>query len=272
MAIPNSKSTFKEYCLRALGKGVIDINVSDDQADDRIDEALQYYLNYHSDGVERVYLKHQLTEAEITRMRSNEAAITATDLVDSSITADWLQQENYIPVPDTVLSVNKVFPITDQLTTNMFDVRYQLRLNDLYDFSSTSVINYEMTMRHLDYLDHILTGEMPIQFKEHQNRLYIYTDVETNLLDTEFLLIECYRKLDPNTYTSVYDDMYLKRYATELLKKQWGANLSKFNGVAMLGGVTMNGEQIYSQAVEEIQRLEEQIQLHHELPINYMVG
>tara|TARA_S200000501_G_scaffold351831_1_gene370118 strand:- start:348 stop:1187 length:840 start_codon:yes stop_codon:yes gene_type:complete len=272
MAIPNSKSTFKEYCLRALGKGVIDINVSDDQADDRIDEALQYYLNYHSDGVERVYLKHQLTEAEITRMRSNEAAITATDLVDSSITADWLQQENYIPVPDTVLSVNKVFPITDQLTTNMFDVRYQLRLNDLYDFSSTSIINYEMTMRHLDYLDHILTGEMPIQFKEHQNRLYIYTDVDTNFNDTEFLLIECYRKLDPDTYTSVYDDMYLKRYATELLKKQWGANLSKFNGVAMLGGVTMNGEQIYSQAIEEIQRLEEQIQLHHELPINYMIG
>tara|TARA_S200002703_G_scaffold68625_1_gene59579 strand:+ start:803 stop:1642 length:840 start_codon:yes stop_codon:yes gene_type:complete len=272
MAIPNSKSTFKEYCLRALGKGVIDINVSDDQADDRIDEALQYYLNYHSDGVERVYLKHQLTEAEITRMKSNETAVTATDLVDSSITADWLQQENYIPVPDTVLSVNKVFPITDQLTTNMFDVRYQLRLNDLYDFSSTSIINYEMTMRHLDYLDHILTGEMPIQFKEHQNRLYIYTDVDTNFNDTEFLLIECYRKLDPDTYTSVYDDMYLKRYATELLKKQWGANLSKFNGVAMLGGVTMNGEQIYSQAIEEIQRLEEQIQLHHELPINYMIG
>ena len=113
---------------------------------------------------------------------------------------------------------------------------------------------------------------MPIQFKEHQNRLYIYTDVDTNFNDTEFLLIECYRKLDPDTYTSVYDDMYLKRYATELLKKQWGANLSKFNGVAMLGGVTMNGEQIYSQAIEEIQRLEEQIQLHHELPINYMVG
>ena len=173
MAVPTSKSTFKDYCLRALGKGVIDINVSDDQADDRIDEALQYFAKYHYDGIERVYLKHQLTTAEIARMRTNESAVTATDKVDSSITADFLQQENYIPIPDSVLSVIQVYPLTDKITQNLFDVRYQLRLNDLYDFSSTSIIHFEMTMRHLDYLDHILTGEYIIDFREHQNRLYL---------------------------------------------------------------------------------------------------
>lgn len=272
MAVPTSKSTFKEYCLRSLGKGVIDINVSDDQVDDRVDEALQYFSKYHYDGVERVYLKHQLTTAEIARMRTNESAVTATDKVDNSITADFLQQENYIPIPDSILSVIKVFPLTDKLTTNLFDVRYQLRLNDLYDFSSTSIIHYEMTMRHLDFLDHILTGEMPIDFKEHQNRLYIHTDMEKDFNNGDFLLIEAYRKLNPDTFTDIYDDMYLKRYAIALIKKQWGANLSKFNGVQMLGGVTMNGETIYTQAQEDITRLEEQIQLAFETPIDYMIG
>ena len=272
MAVPTSKSTFKEYCLRALGKGVIDINVSDDQIDDRVDEALQYFSKYHYDGIERVYLKHQLTTAEIARMRSNESAVTATDKVDSSITADFLQQENYIPIPDSVLAVVKVYPVTDKLTQNLFDVRYQLRLNDLYDFSSTSITHYEMTMRHLDFLDHILTGEYPIDFKEHQNRLYIHADMEKDFNNGDFLLIECYRKLDPTVYTDVFDDMYLKRYATALIKKQWGANLSKFNGVQMLGGVTMNGETIYQQALDEITRLEEEMKLGFELPVNYMVG
>ena len=171
MAEPNSKTTLKDYCLRNLGFGVVDINVSDDQIDDRVDEALQYFSKYHYDGIERVYLKHQLTTAEIARMRSNESAVTATDKVDRSITADFLQQENYIPIPESVLAVVKVYPVTDKLTQNLFDVRYQLRLNDLYDFSSTSIIHYEMTMRHLDFLDHILTGEYPIDFKEHQNRI-----------------------------------------------------------------------------------------------------
>ena len=130
-----------------------------------------------------------------------------------------------------------------------------------------------MAMDNLDLLEHILVGETPIRFNQHHNRLYIDADWENDFTaDQDYIIIECYRKLDPNTYTDIYDDMYLKRYATSLIKKQWGANLSKFNGIAMLGGVTMNGEQIYSQAIEEINKLEEQIQLHHELPINYMKG
>jgi hypothetical protein len=167
-----------------------------------------------------------------------------------------------------------VFPLSDTGGgSNLFDVRYQLRLNDLFDLSSTSIIQYQMSMDNLDLLSHILIGETPIRFNQHMNRLYLDTDWENNFIaDQDYIVIECYRKLDPNTYIDIYDDIFLKRYATSLIKKQWGANLSKFSGVAMLGGVTMNGEQIYSQAIEEQQRLEEEIKLSFELPLDYMVG
>ena len=271
MAIPTTKSTFKEYCLRNLGKGVIDINVSDDQADDRIDEALQYFAQYHYDGIEKVYLKHQITQEDVDRSKTNETS-TATDSKDSSITASFSEGKGFIPMPSAVVSVIQIFPFDNVATNNMFDIRYQLRLNDLYDFSSTSVIHYQMTMEHLDFLSHILVGEKPIRFNQHQNRLYIDMDYENDIDVGEYIIIECYRKIDPATYTDIFDDIYLKRYATALIKRQWGANLSKFSGVAMLGGVTMNGETIYTQAQEEIQQLEEQIQLSFETPIDYMVG
>ena len=270
MAIPTSKSTFKEYCLRNLGKGAIDINVTDDQADDRIDEALQYFAQYHYDGIERMYLKYKITATDIARWKTN-ATTTATDTVDTSITSSFEEGKNFIPIPSSVVSILNIFPFDDSSTNNMFDIRYQLRLNDLYDFSSTSIIQYEMTMQQLDLLSHLLVGEVPIRFNQHQNRLYLDMDVE-DVTEDEYLIIECYRKLDPNTYTDIYDDIYLKRYATALIKRQWGANLSKFSGVAMLGGVTMNGETIYSQATEEIDKLEEQIQLAFETPVNYMIG
>ena len=259
MAVPSTKATLKSYCKRALGDGVIDINVSDDQYDDRIDEALQYFAQYHYDGVERMYLKHLITEDEVTRARSDSSS-SVTDTADSSVSATWKEGNNFIPVPDSIVSIIEVFPFTDKSNLNLFDVRYQLRLNDLYDFSSTSVLHYDMTMRHLDFLDSILVGEKPLRFNQHDNRLYIDMDW-TNDLDTdEWIVIECYRKLDPNSYTDVWNDIYLKRYATALIKKQWGQNLSKFNEVQLLGGVTMNGEQIYTQAQEDITRLEEQIQ------------
>ena len=273
MATPSTKATLKSYCLRALGYGVIDINVSDDQADDRLDEALQYFAQYHYDGIEKMYLKHLITSDEVTRARS-DASTTATDTADNSITATWKEGKNFIPIPSSVVSVVQVFPFTDAGGGGgMFDIRYQLRLNDLFDFSSTSVIQYEMTMQNLDFLEHILVGETPIRFNQHQNRLYIDMDWENDVTaDVDYLVIECYRKLDPTTYTDIYDDIYLKRYTTALIKKQWGANLSKFNGVTMLGGVTMNGETLYTQAIEEQNKLEEEIQLAFELPINYMIG
>ena len=270
MARPTSKSTFASYCKRALGFGVIDINVSDDQVDDRVDEALQYFAQYHYDGVEKMYLKHKITQDTIDRCRTN-ATTSATDKVDSSVSASFEEGKNFIPVPDSIVSITQIFPFSNAQTNSMFDIRYQLRLNDLYDFSSTSIIHYQMTMQQLDLLEHVLVGEVPIRFNQHQNRLYLDMDWEQMEAD-EFIIIECYRKIDPATYTDIFDDIYLKRYATALIKKQWGANLSKFNGVATLGGVTMNGEQIYSQAIEEIQRLEEQIQLSFETPIDYMIG
>ena len=271
MAVPTTKATLKTYCLRALGFGVIDINVSDDQVDDRLDEALQYFAQYHYDGIEKMYLKYQVTADDITRAASNTTT-TATDTVDSSVTASFGEGNGYIPMPSSVVSVLNIFPFDDQATNNMFDIRYQLRLNDLYDFSSTSIIHYQMTMQQLDFLSHILVGEKPVRFNQHQNRLYIDMDWSNDITAGEYLIIECYRKIDPSTYTDIFDDIYLKRYATALIKRQWGANLSKFSGVAMLGGVTMNGETIYTQAQEELEKLEEQIQLSFETPIDYMVG
>jgi len=260
MAIPTTKSTFKDYCLRNLGFGVIDINVSDDQVDDRIDEALQYFSTYHFDQVEKMYLKYEITEADITRARGNSTT-SATDVSDTSVTASFKEGNNFIPMPTTVLSVVQVFPFDNAASTNMFDIKYQMRLNDLYDFSSTSMIHYEMTMQHLDYLSHILVGQNPIRFSEHQQRLYIDMDWES-VSAGEYLIIECYRKLDPTTYTDIFNNIYLKRYASALIKKQWGSNLNKFQNVQLLGGVTMNGDQIYQQATDEIREIEQYIDNH----------
>ena len=273
MAVPTTKATFKSYCLRALGDGVVDINVSDDQVDDRIDEALQYFSTYHFDGIERMYLKHLITSDEVTRARAN-ADTTGTDTVDSSITATWKEGKNYIPLPSAVISVLRVFPFTDTGGgSNMFDIRYQLRLNDLFDLSSTSIMQYQMTMDNIDLIEHILVGEAPLRFNQHQNRLYIDADWENDFTaDVDYLIVECYRKLDPTTYTDIYDDMFLKRYATALIKKQWGANLSKFSGVTMLGGVTMNGETLYTQGLEEQTTLENQMQESFEISPAFLVG
>ncbi len=267
-----TRETLKQYCLRALGKPVIDINVEDDQVEDRIDEGLQYFAQYHYDGVERMYLKHQVTAADITRARSDETLSTVTDTADSTVTAIWKEGKNYIPVPSTVMSVVQVFPFTDKAALNLFDVRYQLRLNDLYDFSSTSIIHYDMTLRHLDLLDHILVGERMVRFNQHNNRLYLDMDWANDVAAGDYLVVECFRKLDPATYTDAFDDIFLKKYCIQLIKRQWGQNLIKFQGVAMLGGVQLNGEQLYTQAQEEVTKLEEQIQLSYELPPQHMIG
>jgi hypothetical protein len=267
-----TRETLKQYCLRALGKPVIEINVEDDQVEDRIDEALQYFAQYHYDGTERMYLKYQVSADDKTRARTNETLSTVTDTADSTVTASFKEGKNYIPMPSNVMSVIQVYPFSDRAALNLFDVRYQLRLNDLYDFSSTSIIHYDMTLRHLDMLDHILVGEKPVRYNMHKNRLYIDMDWDNDVDAGDFLIIECYRKLDGSTFTDVFDDIFLKKYLIQLIKRQWGANLIKFQGVAMLGGVQLNGEQLYTQAQEEITKLEEQIQLSYELPPQYMIG
>ena len=268
MAVPSTKATLKENCLRALGKPVIDINVDDDQFDDRIDEAVQYFCQYHTDGVERMYLKYLVTAADVTRMTTD----TSESVTSNSVTTAWKQGNNFLVVPSTVISVINMFPLSDRANLNMFDVRYQLRLNDLYDFSSTSIVHYQMTMQHLDFLDHVLVGEKPMRFNHLSNRLYIDQDWTNDITAGEYLIIECYRRLDPATYTDMYDDIYLKRYTTTLIKRQWGQNLSKFSGTAMLGGVTLNGPELFSSAIAEQQRLEEEIRSNYEEPAHMQQG
>ena len=305
MARPNTRATFKEYCLRNLGKPVIDINVDEDQVEDRIDEAIQYFSRYHTDGVERMYLKYKVTADDKVRLRKNNdftvfeegtyadnielESGTNTDLegagdllgedgkaihLESSnlVSTKYEENQNYLVIPDSVLSVINIFPLSDRANLNMFDVRYQLRLNDLYDFSSTSIVHYELTMRHLDFLDHILVGEKPIRFNTLSNRLYIDMDWAEDIDADEYLIIECYRQLDPTQHTRMFDDIMLKRYATALIKRQWGQNLSKFNGTAMLGGVTLNGPELFSTAISEQQKLEEEIRLNFEEPPHIMQG
>ena len=305
MAIPNTRSSLKEYCLRSLGKPVIDINVDEDQVEDRIDEALQYFAQYHTDGVERMYLKYKVTADDVTRLTkkksfnadekgtvaenieleegTNTLEEGAGDLIQESgsalLTEDsdvvrtvYEETQNYLIVPDSVISVINVFPLSDRANLNMFDVRYRLRLNDLYDFSSTSIVHYEMTMRHLDFLDHILVGEKPLRFNQLSNRLYIDMDWAEDISPDEYLIIECYRKLDPSSHSNIFDDLYLKRYTTALIKRQWGQNLSKFSGTAMLGGVTLNGPELFSTAIAEQQQLENEIRTNYEEPPHIMQG
>ena len=268
MATPSTRETLKQYCLRNLGKPVIDINVDDDQVEDRIDEALQYFAQYHVDGVERMYLKYLVTADDITRMTTD----ASESVTENSITTTYKRADNFLVVPSSVISVINVFPLSDRANLNMFDVRYQLRLNDLYDFSSTSIVHYQMTMQHLDFLDHILVGEKPMRFNQLSNRLYVDMDWGTDITAGEYLIFEVYRKVDPDTYTDLYDDIYLKRYLTSLIKRQWGQNLSKFSGTAMLGGVTLNGPELFSSAIEEQQRLEEEIRLNYEEPPHMQQG
>ena len=268
MATPSTKATLKEYCLRALGKPVIDINVDDDQVDDRIDEAVQYFAQYHVDGVERMYLKYKVTAADITRMTT----YASESVTSNSVTTTYERADNFIVVPSSVISVVNVFSLSDRANLNMFDVRYQLRLNDLYDFSSTSIVHYEMTMRHLDFLDHILVGEKPMRFNQLSNRLFVDMDWGVDITAGEYLIFEVFRKLDPDTFTDIYDDIYLKRYATALIKKQWGQNLSKFSGSAMLGGVTLNGPELFSTAIQEQRQLEDEIRLNYEEPPHIQQG
>jgi len=268
MATPATRETLKQYALRALGKPVIEINVDDDQLEDRLDEALQYFAQYHYDGIQRAYLKYQYTQADKDRMTTD----STESITKNSVTTTWKEGNNFIVVPESVISVINIFPFSNKSNMNLFDVRYQLRLNDLYDFSSTSMINYDIVLRHLDFLDHILVGEKPLRFNQHDNRLYVDMDWTNDLAVGEFMVIEAYRKMDPETHTDVYNDIFLKRYVTSLFKKQWGANLSKFDGVAMIGGVTLNGRQIYSEALQDIEKLETEIRSTFELNPAMMIG
>ena len=271
MAAPNSKATLKEYIKRALGAPVLEINIDDDQFDDRIDQALQYFHQYHYDGSIKMYLKHQVTDSKITGMKADESFTENAAGTHAYNNEAFKQQNNYIVLPDFVMAVMNIFPFNDKHNLNMFDLRYQLRLNDIYDLTATNILYYEQVQQHIQMLDNILVGQTPIRYNTHMNRLYFDGDVDM-INDNEFLLIECYRKIDPTDFTDIFNDMWLKKYATALVKYQWGENLSKFSGIALPGGVTLDAQTMKEEALAEIQRLEEESRLNYELPVMDMIG
>jgi hypothetical protein len=247
MSIPASREQLKDWCLRQLGFPVIEINVDDDQVDDRIDEALQYYQQFHYDGVERWYLKHQITQQD--------------------------KDNQYIPVTENIIGVTRIFPVgSTNASVNMFDLRYQLRLHELYDFTSTSYVNYVLTMQHIRTLDMLFSGETPLRFNRHTDKLRIDWDWANDIEVGEWIIIEGYIIVDPDSYTDVYNDMMLKRLATAYIKRQWGNNMKKFGGMQLPGGITMNGQQVYNEAIDEIKELEEKIRDTYEEPPQFLLG
>ena len=317
MSTPTTRQEFKDYCLRQLGFPVIDINVDDDQVDDRIDEALQYFRDYHFDGIEKIYMRYKLTQADIDR--------------------------HWIYVPSAVIGITSVWPFDDSNSTvNMFDLRYQLRLHDLYDFTSVSYVPYEITMQHIRTIELLFTGTPQFRYNRHLGKLYIDLDWVRFVKEDSWIVVECYRQLEPDLITldgtanvssssnnvvgtgtyfykdfvvgdelvinnearrivnidsdvsinvsnaysmtsnnntivktglsSVWNDRFLKRYGTALIKRQWGNNLKKFAGIQMPGGVSLNGQQIYDEADAEIKMIEEDMQVLNVLPPEILIG
>ena len=230
-----TREQFIEYCLRKLGAPVIEINLDETQISDRIDEAIEYFRLYHYDGIDKVYLKHQVTEEDV--------------------------ENKYITLPDHIYGVTRVFNVASGTSTSksIFDLQYQLRLNDLYDLTSTSIIYYSQVMMHLQLLDTMLNGLQLFRFNRLNNRLYIDASWQQEMAAGRFLLLETYRALDPAETPNVWSDPWLKHYATALLKRQWGANMKKFDGMQLPGGITINGLQMYQEAMEDIERLEKEL-------------
>lgn len=249
MAKPTTRQELIDYCLRRLGSPVIEVNVDEDQLEDRLDDALQFYQEYHSDAVARVYLKHQVTAADITN--------------------------RYIPINDNILFVSKIFPLSEENSSvNMFDARYQIALNDFYDLGFTgSLAYYDQVNQYMSLLDTKLNGSTEmVRFNRHQNQLAIDIDWDNDIKEDQYIIVDCYRIVDPDTYPDVYNDMFVKQYATALIKQQWGANLIKFEGMQLPGGVTLNGRQMFDDASAEITTIREQMQLNYEMPPNFFVG
>ena len=317
MAKLTTRQQFKDYCLRKLGFPVIEINVDDDQVEDRIDEAIQFWRDYHYDGTEKLFMKHQITQADIDRQ--------------------------WIYCPDAVQFVIGIFPFDQSnASINMFDLRYQLRLHDLYDFTSVSYVSYEITMQHLRTLNLLFSGTPQFRFNRHQNKVFLDIDWTRDVQPGAYVIIECYRTLEPETITltgtvsgspssntitgtgtkfdqelaafdfitiggeqkqvgnidnpttitligpptqthvnatvtlegvtDIWNDRFLKKYTTALIKRQWGANLKKFAGIQMPGGVTLNGQVIYDEAIQEIEKMEEEIYMMGSLPSEILTG
>ena len=280
MAQPASRTDLINYCKRQLGAPVLEINIADEQVDDLVDDALQYFHERHFDGVVQTFLKYKITQDDIDRGRgkgsNNPVGIvttTATSTVGISSTFSFEENSNFLQIPPAVLGINKIFRFdgSNTVTNNMFSVKYQLFLNDVYTFSSTEILSYAMTKRYLEDLDFALGTEKYIRFNKRQDRLYLDFDWGAASKD-DYLIIDCYRLIDPNDFTRVYNDSFLKKYLTALMKRQWGQNLIKFQGVKLPGGIELNGRQIYDDAEKDLEIIREQMSNTYELPPLDMIG
>ena len=281
MAQPASRTDLINYAKRQLGAPVLEINVADEQVDDLVDDALQFFHERHFDGVIQTFLKYKVTQGDIDRGRarggSNPIGIvttTASSTIDgSSVTFSFEEDSNYLQVPPSVIGINKIFQFdgSNTVTNNMFSVKYQLFLNDIYYWGSTEILTYAMTKRYLEDIDFALNTQKQIRFNQRQDRLYLDIDWGGVKKD-DYIVIDCYRLIDPNDYSRVWNDSFLKRYVTQLIKRQWGQNLLKFQGVKLPGGIELNGRQIYDDAQKELDVIREIMSNTYELPPLDMIG
>lgn len=279
MAKPTTRQELIDYCLRQLGAPVLEINVADEQIDDLVDDAIQYFNERHFDGVERMYLKYKVSQSDIDRGTAGGTdgvgIVTTTgtsNIVGTATTFNFYENSNYIQVPDSVIGVEKIFKFdTSSISGGMFSIKYQLFLNDLYYFNSVDLLTYSMTKSYLEDIDFLLTTDKQIRFNKRQNRLYLDIDWKSQNEDI-FFVIDCYRALDPAEFSKVYNDSFLKKYLTSMIKRQWGQNLIKFNGVKLPGGIELNGRQIYEDAQRELEDIKSRMMNEYELPPLDMIG
>lgn len=244
---PETREEFKEFCLRRLGAPLLEINVADDQVEDCVEISLEYYHDYHFDGSRKIYLSHEVTQTDINN--------------------------KYLDIPESIIGITNILPIGGAYSSNnMFNIRYQMSLNDAFSFNYGPAAPYYMAMQNIALMEEIFVGEQGLRFNRHTDKVYIDTDWEARLNVGEFIILECYEKMDPELYPDVWNDRWLKRYATAQIKKQWGENLKKFEGIQMPGGVVFNGQKIWDEALEELSRLEEEMTSSYSLPVSDMVG
>jgi len=244
---PASREELKQFCLRRLGAPLLEINVADEQIEDCIEIAFSYYYDYHYDATEKIYLAHQVTDQD--------------------------KVNKYIQIPDEIIGVTSILDVGDSYSTNnLFNLRYQISLNDLYSFNTGPFAPYYMAFQNVALAEELFVGKQSLRFNRHINKLYIDMSWDTKVKTGEYIIIEGYKRIDPDTYTDMYNDRWLQRYCTAQIKKQWGENLKKFEGISMPGGITFNGQKIWDEALDELNQLETEMLSSYSLPVSDMVG
>jgi len=286
MAQPSTRQELIDYCKRQLGAPVLEINIADEQVSDLVDDAVQYFQQRHFDGVSQVYLKYQITQEDIDRGKARPSVVSGgtnagiastsatSSIGGSDVTFTYYENSNYLQVPPDIIGVTKVFKYDDAQSvsvSNMFSFKYQLFLNDIYYWGQTDLLSYSMAMSYLETTDFLLNTHKQIRFNQRQDRMYLDVDW-SNLRVGEFIIIDCFRQMDGNSFNRVWNDPFLKKYLTALMKKQWGQNLIKFQGVKLPGGVELNGRQLYDDGVKELEDIKTQMSSTYELPPLDLIG